>query len=44
MAEIFANLEKVGIKKKIIHCGKGTANDYEDGTKVSIHINFYFNM
>ncbi|KAL4223132.1 Aryl-hydrocarbon-interacting protein-like 1 [Mactra antiquata] len=37
MAEIFATLEKVGIRKKIIHCGKGSGIDYEDGTKLYFH-------
>ena len=34
MADYFAALAKLGIQKKVLHGGKGTAADYEDGTKV----------
>lgn len=34
MADLFAVLETLGIRKKILYPGKGTAPDYEDGTKV----------
>ena len=34
MAELFAKLDKLGIKKKIIYPGKGQTPEYEDGTKV----------
>lgn len=34
MADLFAVLETLGIRKKILYPGKGAAPDYEDGTKV----------
>lgn len=34
MADLFAILETLGIRKKILFPGKGAAPDYEDGTKV----------
>lgn len=40
MADIFAILEKLGIRKKILYPGKGTEPDYEDGTKVCGNIVF----
>ena len=34
MADQFAKLDKIGIKKKIIYAGKTQEQDYDDGTKV----------
>ena len=36
MADLFAFLDKNGIKKTILHYGKGDPPDYDDGTKVNV--------
>mgnify|MGYP000438121137 FL=1 len=41
MADIFAILETLGIKKKILYAGKGTETEYEDGTKVCSPKQYY---